>query len=820
MLRPLRHALRMLRKNPGFTLVAVLSLAIGIGATSASFSIADVLILRPLPVPDPGRVVSVAPAKMGPFGADTRISYPDYRDFRDNNRSFEGLIAEGFSRFTFSPDATVLPKVAYGVFVSGNFFRTLGVQPALGRAFLDSEDQAVGRDAVVVLGHDFWVSQFNSNPSVVGSTIRLDGVECTVVGVSPEQFSGIDNQDLKPSLFVPLAMSPRMNQQNTLEMRDVRWLTVKGRLKPGIGIAQAQADIAAIAARLEQMYPVTNRDQKMQVLTEFQLRVKESPPSAAVAAMQLLLSLCVLAVACANVAGLLLSRARARSREMAVRIAIGAGRGALIRQLLFENGLIALAGGLAGMALDYANVGLFNSLPVATDVPIDSHAVVDHRVLLFTIVAALASTFLFGLAPSVQTTRLDLVPALKAADADSGGRRRFWGRNFIVAGQVALALVLLIVSVVIWQGFRNQYQQGAGYRTDHLYLTTFDTSPSHYSQEQTRRFYKELLDKTRSAPGVRSAALMSAIPLGNGFDSTGVLPEGSSLRRGEQVPTVTTGYVSDGYFATLDIPIVQGREFLESDGANTPRVAVVNTQFAEHYWPHHIGNDNDAIGKRFHVGDANGPLVQVVGIARTGKYVWIAEPPQEFVYFPYTQGQATALTVAAESSEADAGNLAPVLREVARQIDPAMPYANARTMQNLFSQRATKITNTIVEVVASLGLMGLLLALVGLYALVAYSVSRRSREIGIRMAIGADRLGVLRMVLKQGLVLSSIGAGAGLILSVFACRALTSALWIGRLNWALLPAVAVPLLVVTLFAAYVPARRASLIDPMRALRDE
>jgi len=260
---------------------------------------------------------------------------------------------------------------------------------------------------------------------------------------------------------------------------------------------------------------------------------------------------------------------------------------------------------------------------------------------------------------------------------------------------------------------------------------------------------------------------------------------------------------------------VRGRGFLQSDGTNTPRVAVVNTQFAEHYWPR-----QDAVGRRFHMGDATGPLVQVVGVARTGKYVWIAEPPQEFVYFPYTQGRPTALTVAAESSTADAGNLAPVLREVVRDIDPAMPYANARTMQNLFSQRATKITDTIVEVVASLGVMGLVLALVGLYALVAYSVSRRSREIGIRMAIGADRQGVLRMVLKQGLVLGSIGAGAGLILSVFAVRALTSALWIGQLNWVLLPAVALPLLAVTLFAAYVPARRASLIDPMRALRDE
>jgi len=815
MLKSLRHAVRMLRKNPGFTLVAVCSLAIGIGATSASFSIADVLVLRPLPVPEQSRVVSVIPAKMGPFGADTAVSYPDYRDFRENNRSFEGLLAEGFSRFTFSPDAGVVPKIAYGVFVSGNFFRTLRVQPTLGRGFLNSEDQAVGRDAVVVLGHDFWVSQFNSSPSVVGSTIRLDGVEFTIVGVSPESFTGLDNQDLKPSLFVPLAMSPRLNQQNTLEQRDVRWLTVKGRLKPGISVALANADIGSIAARLEQLYPRTNRDQKMEVLTEFRLRTKGAPPFAAVAAMQGLLALCVLLVACANVAGLLMSRARARSREMAVRLAIGAGRGALIRQLLLESMLIALAGGLAGMGLDYANVSLYNSLPISTDVPIDVHAVVDHRVLLFTIAAALLSTFLFGLAPALQTTRLDLVPALKAADADSGGRKRLWGRNLIVTGQVALALVLLVVSVVIWQGFRNQFQQGPGFRTDHLYLTTFDTTPNHYSKEQTRRFYKELLNRTRSAAGVRSAALTSAVPLGNGFDSTGVLPEGDTLRPGEQRPVVLDCYVSDGYFATMEIPIVLGRGFLESDGPNTPLVAVVNTVFADRYWP-----KQDALGKRFHVGEANGPMAQVVGIARTGKYAWIAEPPQEFVYFPYTQGGGSALTVAAESVAPDAGTLAPVLRDVARTIDPAMPYSNARTMQSLFFQRATKVTNMLVEVVASLGMMGLVLALVGLYALVAYSVSRRSREIGIRMAIGADRQGVLRMVLRQGLVLSSIGAGVGLILSIFACRALTSALWIGQLNWALLPVVAAPLVLVTLLAAYVPARRASLIDPMRALRDE
>jgi macrolide transport system ATP-binding/permease protein len=816
MLGSLRYALRTLRKAPGFTLVAICSLAIGIGVTSATFSISDALLLRPLPVLEPSRVVSITPASQGAFGVNAALSYPDYRDLRDGNRTFEGLIATSFTPLGFSPDATALPKVTYGAFVSGNYFRTLGVQPALGRAFLDSEDQAAGRDPVVVLGHDFWVSQFNASPSAVGSTLRLNGIECGIIGVAPEQFTGTD-QFLKPALFVPLAMSPRLGRENLLERRDIRWITVKGRLKHGIGVAQANADLSAIAARLEQLYPQTNHNQKVQVQSELQLRVRQGPPNAMLAGLQAVLAICVLLVACANVAGLLLSRARARTREMAVRLAIGAGRGALVRQLLVENLLLALAGGLAGIAVANFNVSVFNSIPIPTDVPLSLKAAIDQRVLLFTLAVCILSTFLFGLAPALQATRLDLVSSLKAADADSGRRRRLWGRNLIVVSQVALSLVLLVVSAIVWQGFRDQLAQGPGFRTDHLYLTGFDTEPSRYSEEQTRRFYKDLLDHTRSAPGVRSAALASDVPLGFNQSNIGVVPEGYSLPPGQQALNVLNYYVSDGYFATLRIPILRGRGFLESDRADTPRVAVVNTQFANHYWP-----KQDALGKRFHLHTATGPLVQVVGIAETGKYVWIAEPPLDFIYLPHTQYANSALMVLAESSAPDAAILAPVLRQVVRAIDPAMPYSSARTMRDFFTQRAVKTPNMLVAVIAGLGLMGLVLAMVGLYGLVAYTVSRRSREIGIRMAIGADRPGVIRMVLRQGLVLGSMGVGAGLILSLLAARALASGSWVtsGPLNYALLPAVAAPLLLVTLLAAYVPARRASLIDPMRALREE
>jgi predicted permease len=437
--------------------------------------------------------------------------------------------------------------------------------------------------------------------------------------------------------------------------------------------------------------------------------------------------------------------------------------------------------------------------------------------LLFTIAASLISTFLFGLTPALQTTRLDLVSSLKAADADSSGRRRLWGRNSIVSGQVALSLILLIVSAVLLQGFHDELQQGPGFRTDHLWLTGFDTTPVHYSEDQSRRFYKDLLDHTRRAPGVRSAALVAGVPLLGG-GSTPVVPEGYTLPNGEQSISLPSNYVSDGYFAAMDIPIVRGRAFLDSDRAETPLVAVVNEHFANHFWP-----KQDALGKRFHLRTATGPLVQIVGIAKMAKYFWIAEPPLDFIYLPYTQEKNPAMTIVAQTDAPDASTLAPVLREVVRGIDPNMPVFDARTMQDFYRQRAVRTPDIIAESVAGLGTMGLILAMVGLYGLISYSVSRRRREIGIRMAIGADRHKVIRMILGQGLVLGSIGVAIGLIVSFFVCRAVMTVAWVAsfdHMNYGLFPAIAIPLLAITLLATFGPARRASLVDPMRALRDE
>jgi putative ABC transport system permease protein len=815
MLPSVHHALRVLRKDPVFTTVAIGSLAIGIGATAAMFSFADSMLLRPLPVRNADRVVTINTAVSAPFGQNPPISYPDYVDLRDHARSFEGLVAASYSNFGFSTQRGEQPRMKWGLYVSGNFFRVLGIEPALGRGFRRDEDAVEGRDPVVVLGHDFWIGQFGASRSVLGSHIRLNGVEFSVIGVAPEHFTGID-LFMRPQVFVPLSMSPRMGERNVLHDRDFGWLFVKGPLKPGVTLEQAQAEIAALSAGLQKLHSQANRGRRLQVETEIQFRMAAGPEQGQMVEMLVLLGICVLMVACANVAGLLLSQARARSREIAVRLAIGAGRSALIRQLLFENLLIALAGGAGGVLVADVMTTFWRRMPIPTDVPVVWNIQVDHRVLLFTLVVSVLSTLLFGLAPAWRASRPNLVPALKSADADSGGPRRLWGRNTLVAGQVALSLVLLATSAAFVQGFREQLLPGPGYRIDRLFLTTLDTQLAHYSSDQTPRFYKDLLDRTRAAPGVKAAALTSAVPMQDAPASVPVVPAGWQLGRGQQPPSPLTAWISDDYFRTMNIPILQGRPFLESDGLNTPLVAIVNEQMA-HYWK------GQALGKSFHLGSATGPLVHIVGIAKMSKYLWVAEPRVDFLYLPYVQHPRTRMSLVTESTAADAATLSPVVRQVLHNIDPDMPIFDARTMQDLYSQRAIKTADILIEIVAGMGVIGLLLSAVGLYGLVAYSVSRRTREIGIRMALGADHREVVWMVLRQGLRLGLAGVAAGLVAALYACRALIAGLSFFafmRVDPVVYIAIPVLLLVVTLLASWGPARRAARVDPLTSLHDE
>jgi len=814
-----KYGCRTLAASPAFTIVVVLSLAIGIGANCAIFSFADALLLRPLPVARPGEVFSVgSTSTIEAFNASALVcSYRDYVDIRDRSKSFEGLAAFDYITAGFAVDPTHSPKLKMGMLVSANMFPLMGVEPTIGRGFRPDEDQVPGRDAVVVLGRRLWEDELGSDPSVLGRRVRINGTELTVIGVAPAEFTGLD-QFVRSDFFVPLMMSPRLNADPTagsLEARDARNLNLKGRLRPGVTQAAAQAELTTIAADLERAYPDTNKNRRLAVRTQLQARMAEDPPDATLIAMLSTLALAVLFVACANVAGLLTSRAPARAKEMALRLAIGAGRGRLIRQLITESLLLAVAGGIAGLGIGYAGMTLFRQIEIPTDLPIALAFQMDRRALAFSMIVAVASAVLFGLVPAIQSTRTDLTTVMKSGEGVGSGRRRRWGRPLLVGGQVAVSVVLLVVALFMYREFRHQLTQGPGYRTDHLMMMSFDTSLVHYSDNQSKQFLEQVAERARTVPGVKTVALTSSVPMANDIGSVAVIPEGFQFPVGKDNARVVSANVDEFFFDAMRLTLLEGRGFRHNDDADAPRVAIVNQQFAQHYWP-----NQNPVGKRFRLADKDKAWVQIVGLAKTSKYIFIAEPPSEFVYLPYRQrGRQQQMVLMAESS-GDSASLAAPLREIVRGLDPSMPIYNVRTMERLFQMRATSIFNVLITLVGGMGLMGLALAIVGLYGLVAYAVSRRTREIGIRMAIGADRAAVLRMILRQGLLLASVGLVVGLAASVGAGRAMRALFPSGNneRDVAALLIVIPVVLGVTFLAAYLPARRASRVNPVQALR--
>jgi len=816
-----RYGCRMLARGPAFALIAVLSMAIGIGANCAVFSFADALLLRPLPVARPGGVFTVGSMMtfeaLGASGLAS--SYRDYVDIRDRSKSFDGLVAYSYVTAGFATHPGAVPALKMGLLVSGNLFPVMGIEPVLGRAFTTEENRAPGRDAVVVLGHALWEQQFASDPAVLGRRVELDGHPFTVIGVAPPEFAGLD-QFVRTDFFVPLMMSPQLlvdPKAASLEARDARNLTLKGRLAPGVSQATAQAELTTIGAALARAYPDTNKNRRWEVRTELQARIAQSPPDAMLVAMLATLAIAVLAVACANVAGLLTSRAPVRAREMALRLAIGAGRRRLVRQLITESLLIGLTGGVAGLAVGYAGIILFRQIELPTDLPILISFRMDHRVLLFSLLVAVLSAVLFGLSPGIQATRADLTAVIKSGDAVAPGRRRRWGRAALVGGQVAVSVVLLVVALFMYRGFGRQLVVGPGYRTDHLLMMSFDTGLLRYTEAQSARFFRDVADRAREVPGVVDVAMTTSVPMAtDGVDFETIVPEGFQFPPGKDNATVLASHIDEHYFDAMGLTLLEGRNFRVEDAGDAPKVAIVNESFARHYWP-----NQDPIGKRFRLPNRDQVSVHVVGLAKTSKYLFIAEPPTEFVYFPYRQKPVQGMVMVLQSA-ADPTSLAGPLRAVVHRLDPNLPIYNVRTMAELYRMRATSLFNVLVGAVGALGLMGLGLALVGLYGLVAYAASRRTREIGIRMAIGADQTAVLRMVLRHGLVLAIVGLALGLLASIGAGRLLAAAFPTGRNDadpGALL--IVIPIvLAVTLLAAYIPARRASRTNPMQALRHE
>ncbi|HEV2688535.1 MAG TPA: ABC transporter permease, partial [Bryobacteraceae bacterium] len=503
LLKEFRQAFRLLLKNPGFTAIAALSLALGIGANSAIFSLADALMLRPLPVPAPSEVVTVSTDT--PHNPFESVSYPDYRDLREKTQSFSGLAAYQYATVGFAATKASLPQMRLGLLVSDNFFRVMEIQPSLGRAFSADEGTASGRDAIAVLSHDFWQHDLSGDPQVVGRTIRLNGIDFAVIGVAPEGFTGMEPV-VRPALYVPLTMMHRLSPTgpDPLDQRGIRAFQVKGRLKSGVSRQQAQAELGGIGKGLEQSYPETNRNRNVAVRTDLQARIQQSPPDAILVAMLMALSGLVLLIACANIANLLLARSRARAREIAIRLAIGAGRLRLIRQLLIESVMLALLGGALGVGFAYGGIRFLQTIPLPTDLPIILNVVLDQRVLMFSFFAALASALVFGLAPAWQAVKADLIPALKSAGLTASARSRTIGRNALVVSQLVLAMVLLVAAGMLFDGFRKVLVVNPGFRTDHIMMVEFDTSFVRYTEAQSRKFYRNLVDRARSIPGARS----------------------------------------------------------------------------------------------------------------------------------------------------------------------------------------------------------------------------------------------------------------------------------------------------------------------------
>jgi predicted permease len=815
-----RYGCRTLASSPGFTLVAVCSLALGVGANGAAFSWADMLLLRPLPVARPGEVVTVGSTLSVEGFSRIGASSPDYADIRDRSTSFSAIAAYTFTTAGLAATRDALPALKLGMLVSGNFFSAMGVEPELGRAFRPDENTVPGRDAVVIISHSLWRQQFASDPNILGRHVQLSGIEFTVVGVAPERFTGM-NPFVRSDFYVPLMMWPRLSgdpKKGPLEDRDNRSLTLKGRLMPGVSLARAQAELSLIGKDLERAYPDTNRNRNVVARTELQMRLAQSPPDTMLVAMLGTLALAVLLVACANVAGLLTSRAPARAREMAMRLALGAGRWRLIRQLMTESLLIALAGGVLGLGVAWIGISAFRQIQIPTDLPIVLTFQLDRRVLAFSLIVATVSTLLFGLAPAIQTSRADLTMVLKGGELMAGRRRR-WGRNVLVAGQVAVSVILLVLATFMYRGFREQLASGPGYRTDHLLLMTLDPGLVRYSEDQARRLFHDLVEGARALPGVKSVALTSSVPMAtDGVNASNVIPEGYQLPPGKEALTLFSARIDENYFATLHIPIVRGRGFVEQDSTSSPRVAVVNDQYVQHY-----SATQDPIGRRFQLQEGDRKVwVTIVGVVPTTKYLWVAEPPTDFVYLPYRQSFQSQMVLITEST-GDPATLAAPLRALVHALDRTQPIFNVRTMEDLYRMRTVRIFNVIIGTITGMGLMGLALAIVGLYGLVAYATSRRTREIGIRMAIGASRTSVLGMVLRQGLVLAGSGLLIGLVAGVGVQRLLEAAFPTGgdtRVDPTSFAVVAPLVLAATFVAAYLPARRAARLDPMKALRYE
>jgi predicted permease len=817
MLKDIVYGVRMLTKNPGVTLVAVITLALGIGANTAIFSGVNAFLMRPLPVTRPEELIRPMEIAEDRELSD-EMSYPDFLDYRSQSSSFVGLSAEDM--VPAAVDSENQNDVIWGQVVSANYFDVVQVNPLLGRTFAPDEDKTVGANPVLVLGYSLWQRRFGSDANIVGKTVRLNNRPYEVIGVAPESFTGTKFA-LSMDFWAPISMAEDLRRApKLLEDRGSHWMNVLGRIKPGVTLDQASAELSGIAERINQTYP-NNRSSGTRALVMIETdgrfedmgTVFKSAGAIAMAIVGL-----VLLIACANVANLMLARAAARRKEIGIRLALGASRTRLIRQLLTESLLLAVLGGGLGLLLAVWVTKLMEGfIPVLEYTIIKDFFALDSRALIFTAVVSLATGLIFGLAPAWHSSNPDVVPVLKGLPEMAHKRRlrRFTLRNSLVVAQVALSFTVLVCGGLFIKSFRKAQTMDPGFNNPNGLILSLSPQLVGYDNDQSRNFYRQLVERTRNLPGVEGAGMARLLPLGDSSNSNGpVLKEGETLPRGSSGRTIMTNVIGPGYFQTMQIPLVEGRDFDERDQPKTQSVIVINQRMAEMLWP-----GESAVGKRVFIGTESREPLEVVGVVKTGKYRALAEEPRPYIYYSMTQWRPGNMSLVVRSS-IDPRGLVGAIRKEVQTLDRNVPVSGVKTMSEHLTY-ALWAPNMAASFSLAFGVLAVLLSAVGLYSVMAYVVSQRTREVGIRMALGAERSHVLKMITKQGMWLAGVGVVIGLLLALALVRVL-SALLIGISGYDVGIFVIVPLLLATvaLVACYLPARRATKVDPLIALRYE
>jgi putative ABC transport system permease protein len=820
-LQDIRYGIRMLARNPGFTAVAVLTLALGIGANTAIFTIVNAVLLNPLPVTDAAHLFELDTTDRKTtvaLGNATRLgmSVRNYEDFARQADVFSGIT--GFMGIGLTQSGGDAPKRFQGSLVTANYFDVLGVRAVLGRTFRPDEDQNPGGDTVAVVSYGFWSREFGSSPEVPGKRLTLNGTDYTVIGVTPPQFKGTFLFANSDQIWLPISMHTQVLagfiEDHFLDRRFLDLNTV-GRLKAGVTVRQAESAVETIASRLEQQYPKDNqgRGATLSPVPDASLGINQHAQVVKAGVVMMGIVGGVLLIACVNLASLMLSQTARREKEMCLRAALGAGSRRLARQSLTESFLLSMLGGAVGLLLGYwGRWALWSERPAFLRQS-DLALPLDGRVWAFTFAIAVLTAILFGLVPAWKVSRPTLMETLNSGGRSGSmawGRSRF--RQALVVSEVALALVALVGAALFLRSFAFAQGLDPGFESKRLFVMGFDLGSQHYDQDRGEQYFRDAIERAASSPGVQSAAVASNFPLGGGVGRT-IFLEGQDAESGHRGTLTTLNDVSSGYFQTLGIPLHHGRAFNDLDRKETKPVAIVNHAMAKHFWP-----GESPLGKRFHfIGEMR--LLEVVGEVGDSWQFGVGEDPQPVAYLPITQAYSP-FAVLQVRTMGDPKTVLPSVRESVQSIDRNLAFVGVSTIGGLLDQGLWAPRRG-AFLMGAFGLLALLLATVGIYGVLSYSVTQRTQEVGIRVALGAAPASVRGLIVKQGMTLVAIGVGIGVVGSVGLARLMTSLLFGVKASDPLTFAAATFVLAAVAFVAtYLPARRATKVDPVVALRHE